>query len=119
MTLASRGPGGHPFPGPADSRRHLRTTTSCAIEFAIGDGAPRTGICRDMSLGGLKIETQEPAPFGAELRIFIELKGIPGTTELTGFVRWTKPGIIGVQLGSFGARVTHAIIAMLADANRR
>ncbi len=101
-----------------DSRRHARTKTSHAIEFAIGNGTPRPGICRDMSLGGLQIETQEPAPFGADVNIFIELKGIAGPTQLRGVVRWTKPGIMGVQLGSFGARVTHAIIAMLGDHER-
>ncbi len=116
MTFSPRrSPGTATVGEPTDSRRHARKKTSYPIEFAIGNGPRHAAICRDISLGGLQVETETTAPFGAELQIFIELSGIAGTTQLRGFVRWTKPGIMGVQLGSFGARVTHAIIALLNE----
>jgi hypothetical protein len=100
-----------------EGRRNVRRQTSYPVEFALTDGTRRSGVCRDISLGGAHIEAAEPAPFGASVIIFMQLRGIEGTTALPGIVRWTKRGSMGVQLGLFGARVTHAIIRMLADAD--
>jgi hypothetical protein len=81
-----------------------------AIAFVVGDGARQSGICRNLSLGGGAIQTTEPAPFGCRVAVFIELDGIDGETRLGGTVRWSKPGAMGVQWDSQGARVTNAIL---------
>ena len=96
-------------------RHHLRKETNYPIEFALLEGAPRTGICRDLSFHGLQIETVNPAPVDASVVIFIELVGIEGTTALSGVVRWAMPNAMGVQLDPFGANITRAIIRMIAD----
>jgi len=100
---------------PPESRRNARRQVNQPIEFALADGERRPGICRNISLGGLHVDAAEPARFGTGVTIFIDLPGIEGTTALPGIVRWTQPGCMGVQLGLFGARVTHAIIRVLTD----
>jgi hypothetical protein len=96
-------------------RHHLRKDTNYPIEFALPDGAPRTGICRDLSFHGLRIETVDPAPVDVSVIVFIELVGIEGTTALSGVVRWATPEAMGVQLDPFGTDITRAIIRMIAD----
>ncbi len=75
------------------------------------DGPPVGGVVRDMSMGGMFVETAESLPFGTELSIAMKVSGtdlkVPGT------VRWAKPGGFGVQFGLLGARETHAIAKLL------
>ena len=73
------------------------------------------GICRNLSLGGAAIQTTEPAPFGARIVAFMQLAEIEGETAIGGTVRWSKPGVMGVQWDSQGARVTHAILRTAAQ----
>jgi hypothetical protein len=96
-------------------RNHLRKETNYPVEFALPDGPPRAGICRDLSFHGLQIETVAAAPIDTSVVIFIHLPGMERTTELTGVVRWSTPHAMGVQLDPFGPDVTHAIIRMIAD----
>jgi hypothetical protein len=100
---------------PQESRRHARRRISVPIEFALGDKERRAGICRDIGLGGMHVDTAEPAPFGSSVIIFVRLPGMENEAALPGIVRWTGPGCMGIQLGSYGARVTHAIIRILSD----
>jgi hypothetical protein len=46
--------------------------------------------------------------------VLIELEGITGQTSIGGTVRWSKPGVMGVQWDSVGARLTHAILRTAA-----
>ena len=85
-----------------------------AAEFSLGDGARQSGVCRNLSLGGAAIQTAEPAPFGSRVTVYMELDGIEGETPLGGTVRWSKPGVMGVQWDSFGVRVTHALLRTAA-----
>jgi hypothetical protein len=98
-----------------ESRQHTRRETTRPADFVLADGTRHSGICRNIGLGGLQIDTDEPAPFGAAVTVLIELEGIDGPTELAGTVRWVGPNSMGVQLGLFGARVTHAILRMVSD----
>jgi PilZ domain-containing protein len=96
-------------------RQHFRKETNYPVEFALPEGAPRVGICRDLSFHGLQIETIDAAPVDSSVIIFIQLVGIEGTTALSGIVRWSTPYAMGVQLDPFGTEITHAIIRMIAD----
>jgi len=98
---------------PQESRRYARRPMNQPIEFALPDGERRAGICRNISLGGMHIDVREPAAFGAAVTIFMQLPGIDDAA-LPGVVRWTEAGGMGVQLGLFGARITHAIIRIIA-----
>jgi type IV pilus assembly protein PilZ len=98
-----------------EKRRHYRKRASSALEFQIGDGPRQPGVCRDFSLGGVNIQADVVAPFGAKVTIYWRLTGLPSTSTLPGLVRWVKPGSLGVQFGSLGARETYAITEMLAS----
>jgi len=84
------------------------------VAFLVGDEQRHAGLCRNLSLGGAAIQTAEPAVFGSRVTVLIELDGIAGETRLAGTVRWSKPGVMGVQWDSVGARVTHAILRTAA-----
>jgi hypothetical protein len=112
---ASESPGPNSGDRPPESRRYARKQIDQPVEFAVDGGERLAGICRNISLGGLHIDAAEPAPFGASITIFIELPGLDETASLPGVVRWTVPGGMGVQLGLFGAQVTHALIRLVSD----
>ena len=97
-----------------ENRHHFRKETNRPVIFVLRGGDRRSGICRNISLGGLLVETTEPAPFGADITIYIELDDVVGRAALPGVVRWTTSTTMGIQLGLFGVRITHAILRILA-----
>jgi len=75
---------------------------------------PFDGIVRDISIGGMFIESTESAPpFGTDITIVGDVPGLSGSARLPAVVRWVKPGGFGVQFGLLGARETHAIAKLL------
>jgi len=99
-----------------EKRRHFRKSAGYAVEFGVAEGARQPGVCRDFSLGGMHIETTSPAPFGANVTIYLKLKGAQSVSALPGIVRWVKDGEMGVQFGLIGARETYALTEMLSEA---
>jgi hypothetical protein len=98
-----------------EKRRHFRKQVSLDVEFNVADGPRQAGLCRDFSLGGVHIDTTTPAPFGANVTVYLRLKGASVVSALPGIVRWIKNGSMGVQFGLLGARETYAITEMLAE----
>ena len=98
-----------------EQRRHFRKSTTYAVEFGVSAGPRQKGICRDLSLGGMHVQTTQPAPFGANVTIYIQLKDAQTISELPGIVRWVKDDEMGVQFGLLGARETYALTEMLAE----
>ena len=98
-----------------EKRRHFRKAAGYAVEFGVSEGARQTGVCRDFSLGGMHIQTSQPAPFGANVTVYVQLKGTQGVSALPGIVRWVKDDEMGIQFGLLGARETYAITAMLSE----
>jgi type IV pilus assembly protein PilZ len=95
-----------------DNRKHPRKAVEAAVAFQIGEGPRVDARCRDVSLGGMFIETTPPLPYGAKLRIYLPLPGLDAGIECV--VRWAKPDGMGVQFGVMGARETHALTRLLA-----
>jgi PilZ domain len=98
-----------------EKRRHFRKHVSLDVEFNVADGPRHAGSCRDFSLGGAHVDTTNPAPFGANVTIYLRLKGASTVSALPAIVRWVKPASMGVQFGLLGARETYAITEMLAE----
>jgi type IV pilus assembly protein PilZ len=71
------------------------------------------GLARDISIGGMFIETTEAMEFAGELSIVVRLPGAKADVRLPAVVRWVKPGGFGVQFGLLGARDTHAITELM------
>jgi hypothetical protein len=98
-----------------EQRATPRTRVYGHVDFTTGDATRHTGVCRNLSLGGAAIQTTEPAPFGCRVVVFMQLEGLDGETALGGTVRWSKPGVMGVQWDSQGVRVTHALLRTAAQ----
>jgi hypothetical protein len=114
-----------PGPGPgarardmvAENRQHPRSAFQADVTFQAGHAgdSPRVAArCRDVSLGGMFIETDAPLPYGSALRVYLALPGLKGETVIGAVVRWAAPEGMGVQFGTMGARETHALTRLLA-----
>jgi Tfp pilus assembly protein PilZ len=92
-------------------RRYQRATIDVPLEFAAkGSVARIAGHARDISLGGMFVQSPTPLPFGADLVIYVLLPGQRSSFALPGVVRWLRGADgMGVQFGLIGARETHAI----------
>jgi type IV pilus assembly protein PilZ len=101
-----------------DLRQYHRASVDVAVEFVVKGGGERTaGWARDLSVGGMYVQTAAPPPFGAELVVHITLPGQKAAFALPAVVRWTRAGEgMGVQFGLLGARETHAITALTTKA---
>lgn len=95
-----------------EKREHPRTPIDADITCEI-DGESYNALARDISLGGMFIETEIVPAFGAKIQIICRLPGMQNDSSLPAIVRWVKPGGFGVQFGLLGARETHAITELL------
>jgi len=99
----------------ADKRRYPRKVVRVRVKFQVGTGAWAEGYSRDMSLGGMFVVTNAPAPFGGAVLVVLHLdSGHEITVQST--VRWTEPDGMGVQFAMMGARDTHALTQVLLAA---
>ncbi|MEP7050964.1 MAG: PilZ domain-containing protein [Pseudomonadota bacterium] len=96
-----------------DKRVHPRVTVDTHVSCQPSEGAPLSGMAKDISIGGMFIEAAETLPFGTEIIIVGRFPGMKADLRLPGIVRWTKPTGFGVQFGALGARETHAITELL------
>jgi hypothetical protein len=94
-----------------DLRRHPRVPFDGPVEFARKGASERiAGQCKDISLGGMYVQTPSPSPFGAELIVHVTLPSSRTAFAIPAVVRWARPGQgMGLQFGLLGARETHAI----------
>jgi len=92
-------------------RRYERARIDLAVEFTAKGSAQRTaGHARDISVGGMYVETPHPAAFNGEVVVYVQLPGQRAPLALPAVVRWTRAGEgMGLQFGLLGARETHAI----------
>lgn len=99
----------------ADNRQFPRKVIETDVAFQSGDGPRVEARCRDVSLGGMFIETSSPLPYGATVKLFMRLPGLRAEAQIEGTVRWSKPGGMGVQFGRMGARETHALTQLIGS----
>jgi hypothetical protein len=102
------------MPDPAERRRHhQRLTVDVPVEFTSKASEEKMlGVAKNVSVGGMFVETPSPAAFGAAVLIGVMLPGQRKPLLLAGTVRWTSKSGMGVQFGALGARETHAITEM-------
>jgi type IV pilus assembly protein PilZ len=73
-------------------------------------GAPNIGgRAKDISIGGMFIESEAQVTFGVEVSIVLRLPNTKQDLRVPAVIRWIKPGGFGVQFGLLGARETHAL----------
>lgn len=96
-----------------DKRVHPRVPINVDVTCQVEGGASIAGRSRDISIGGMFIESEAPVTFGMQVSIVLRLPNTKQDSRLPGTVRWLNPGGFGVQFGLLGARETHAISELL------
>jgi len=96
-----------------EKRVHPRVTVEISVVCETQAGERISGVVRDISLGGIFVESATAPAFGTAVTVIGALPGLGGEAKLPGVVRWGKPGGFGVQFGLLGARETHAITKLL------
>ncbi|HZF51393.1 MAG TPA: PilZ domain-containing protein [Polyangiaceae bacterium] len=99
----------------SEKRKHSRSVHRAAVTFQVGDGPRQEGMCNDVGIGGMFIETLTPAAFGAQVTVFMKLPELKGEAVIKSVVRWTEPDGMGVQFGMMGARETYALTKLIAS----
>ncbi len=93
-----------------EQRRYARAPVNSSASFSVkGKAEKYTGFAKDISVGGMFIETTAPAAFGADVVVHVALPGANAPLDLPGVVRWVRDGGMGVQFGLLGAKETHII----------
>jgi hypothetical protein len=92
-----------------DKRTHPRVPVSAEVTCEVSGGASIIGSAKDISIGGMFIESEATVSFGMQVTIVLRLPNTKADSRLPGIVRWIKPGGFGVQFGLLGARETHVI----------
>lgn len=95
-----------------EHRRHLELSMRFRIPAEDGDETVHARA-RNISVGGMFIETDQPLPFGAEVTVEIALPDLPELARIACTVRWTSAEGMGVQFGVMGARETHGLVKLL------
>jgi type IV pilus assembly protein PilZ len=92
-----------------DKRLHPRVPLRANVTCELKGGGAITGISKDISIGGMFIESEAQVSFDTEVTILVRLPKAKADIRLPGVIRWKNPGGFGVQFGLLGARETHAI----------
>lgn len=94
-----------------DQRRHNRQGISETVTFRDTNGNAYEGRAKDISLGGMFIETKDTLPFGAPLEVRLTITGTtpPEVLVLPAVSRWSSPVGMGIQFGLYGAKEPHLL----------
>lgn len=95
-----------------EQRKHHRVPFQAGITCVPGDGEAFAGSVKDISLGGMFVESERRPPFGSSLTLV--LRGVAARElRLPAVVRWSESHGFGVQFGLLGAYATHAILDLV------
>lgn len=96
----------------AEQRKHHRVPVDFQVTCIPEEAASFPGVVKDVSVGGLFVETEETPPFGSTLTLVV--KGLAARElRLPCIVRWAEPRGFGVQFGLLGAYATHVIVDLV------
>ncbi|MEZ4271684.1 MAG: PilZ domain-containing protein [Myxococcota bacterium] len=94
---------------PSKQRAHPRVATEISVKIRIEGGRTAAGgTIRNISLGGVYIEMDEPPGFGQEMELDFSLPIAPRNIRCNGFVMWSTkndPERLGGRQG-MGVRLT-------------
>jgi type IV pilus assembly protein PilZ len=104
-----------------DQRRAPRVSLEQPIEFSliVNQVPPRQlGKARDISLGGMFIESNLMCFQGDKVVVHLTLPGRRREMDLPAVIRWTSKDGMGLQFGLLGALDTHEITEFVTAATR-
>ena len=92
----------------AEQRAHARFPARLRAVFEV-EGARVAALTKDISLGGMFVETAASPAFGATLTVTVDLPLLAEIAPLRCVVRWVTPAGFGVSFVSLRAAETWAI----------
>lgn len=94
-----------------EKRRHHRVPLEATVTCRSTDteGFQCQAHARDISLGGMYLQSEEVPPLGRKVELAFQLPGSKAPLKLPGIVRWYAGDGFGVQFQLLGAKETHAI----------
>ena len=92
-----------------ERRDYERSTLGCDITCIRDDRSKFAARAVDISLGGMRIQSQQAVQAGEHLTIFAVLPGGAETLRLPATVRWQRPGTFGVQFVPLHLKETLAV----------
>ena len=96
----------------AEQRKHHRVPIRFEVTCIENDASSFTGTVRDISIGGMFVQSERNLAFGTALTLV--LKGVAARElRLPAVVRWSEPQGFGVQFGLLGAYDTHVIVELV------
>ncbi|HEX6765963.1 MAG TPA: PilZ domain-containing protein [Polyangiaceae bacterium] len=98
-----------------DKRSHQRVPIDIMVGCEPKGAAPFQARGKDVSVGGMFLESGQSPAFGTELTIVAMLPGAKKDLRLPAVVRWVKPGGFGVQFGLLGALETHVLSELMKE----
>jgi hypothetical protein len=104
-----------------ERRRSLRAPLRAAVEFSRSDAHLQDlqldGVARDISEGGMLIETDRPEPSGRPVILWVTLPGEKRELRLRAVVRWREESSMGVAFASLQSRDLRMITNYVAAAS--
>jgi len=100
----------------SEKRRHPRKEVRVPVTFELADGRRIEAMSRDMSIGGMFVETDTVAPFSSTVPVELMLPKAKQPIRVKATGRWTQSDGMGVQFGLMGVRDTHALTEILRHA---
>lgn len=98
---------------PEERRAYRRTDVSLEVQIE-HEGTSYRGRTRDLSLGGMKLETHAPMAQGTSVSLLFHLTTDPEPIRCLAVVRWVdRSGVLGLQFLGLRARATWALQKML------
>jgi uncharacterized protein (TIGR02266 family) len=95
----------------------MRTPLDAAVTFTRKNATElMSGRAKDVSLGGMFVESATIAPFGSEVTLHLRLPHAKEELTLPGVVRWVRDGGMGIQFGNLGAKETYEITEVVRRA---
>jgi hypothetical protein len=96
-----------------DKRHYSRVPIDVSLTCECAGAPSFQASGKDISVGGMFINSSTQPSFGTELIVVCRLPGAKRDLRLPAVVRWTKTDGFGVQFGLLGALETHLISELM------
>jgi hypothetical protein len=96
-----------------DKRLHARVPIDITVVCESAGGSSFEAHAKDISVGGMFVESEQHPPFATNLTVVARLPGAKKDVRLPAVVRWAKPTGFGMQFGLLGAFETHVISELM------
>ena len=96
-------------------RSDPRARIDIPVSLVDDDGRRTPGRAVDVSVGGIRVETDTPPLFGSPVEVRLRLPRSTREVTLPAVVRWVQGQVVGLQFGLLGVRETHLITALAQE----